>query len=277
MSAKMLDYKVHTDIETGCLCRYVKSSTQYFGEHYHNYYEIFIVLRGEVRHIVNKKVQILHEGQLLFIRDSDIHNYKSANGNPFEIVNLAFTRETLFLLFAYLGEGLPTDNLLKTAMPPIVTLSPKEKELLFYSLMELIQSEDKAIIKLKARSLIFKIFIEYFIKYEEKKTDIPLWLDLTCEKMKNPKNFLAGVDKMIEISTKSREHLSRSLKKYYNTTPSSFVTDLRLEHSANLVLASNLSITDICYECGFNNLSWYYKQFIKKYGMTPLEYRKKYG
>ena len=53
-------------------------------------------------------------------------------------------------------------------------------------------------------------------------------------------------------------------------------SDLRLEHSVNLILTSNLSITEICYECGFENLSWFYKQFVKKFGLTPVEYRKKY-
>ena len=276
MDKKMLDYRIHTDTETGCLCRYVKSDDEYFRLHYHNYYELFMVLKGETYHVVNGKEQRLREGQILFIRDFDDHDYKSVDGNSFEIVNLAFTKETLFSLFQYLGEGFPADNLLKAETPPIVNLSQREKEILFYSFMELNQGADKAVVKLKARTLILKIFTEYFLDYEEKKTEIPLWLEMTWERMKNPKNFIAGAERMYEISGKSREHLSRSLKKYYNTSPSALISDLRLEHSANLILTSNLSITEICFECGFENLSWFYKQFVKKFGMTPVEYRKKY-
>lgn len=276
MDIKMLDCKNHVDLETGCLCRYVKSDTEYFRQHYHNYYELFMVLKGETCHVVNGKEQLLKEGQILFIRDFDIHDYKSADGNYFEIVNLAFTKETFLSLFEYLGEGFPSEKLLKASFPPMVNLSQREKEKLFYSFMELNQSSDKATVKLKARTLILNIFIQYFMNYSEKESDIPLWLEMTWEKMKNPKNFIAGVEKMYEISGKSREHLCRSLKTYYNITPSALVADLRLEHSVNLLLTSNLSVTDICYECGFENISWFYKMFVKKFGMTPVSYRKKY-
>ena len=276
METKMLDFKIHTDVEIGCLCRYIKSDTEYFRPHYHNYYELFMILKGEACHIVNGKEQSLSEGQILFIRDFDVHEYKSVDGKYFEFVNLAFTKETFFSLFEYLGDGFPMEKLLKAQMPPMVNISQREKEILFYSLMGINQGANKDIVKLKARALIIKIFTEYFLEYEEKKTVIPLWLEMTWEKMKNPKNFIAGVERMYQISGKSREHLSRSLRKYYNTTPSILISDLRLEHSVNLILTSNLSITEICYECGFENLSWFYKQFVKKFGLTPVEYRKKY-
>lgn len=279
MKEKMLDFKIYTDTESGCLCRYVKSDTEYFAPHYHNYYELFMVLKGEPFHVANKKGHILHEGDLLFIRDFDIHEYKSGDGNYFEIVNLTFTKETFLSLADYLGEGFLYKNLLEAEQPPVVNLSPKDKELLFYSLMELNQSVDKKIIKLRARALLIKIFTEYFYdyeKYRKKENDIPLWLEITMEKMKKPQNFIEGTARMYKLCGKSREHLTRCLRKYYNTTPSILVADLRLEHSAKLILTSNLTITDICYECGFENLSWFYKQFIKKFGMTPTNYRKKY-
>ena len=99
---------------------------------------------------------------------------------------------------------------------------------------------------------------------------------MTWEKMKNPANFIAGTERMYEIAGKSREHLCRSLKTYYNITPSELISDLRLEYSVNLLLTSNLSVADICYECGFGNMSWFYRCFSEKYGTTPVKYRKKY-
>ena len=50
--------------------------------------------------------------------------------------------------------------------------------------------------------------------------------------------------------------------------------ELRLGYAANLLLSSNLSATDICYECGFCNLSWFYNAFEEKFEMSPIEYRK---
>lgn len=276
MQAKMLDKKYHIDKETGFLLRYVRSDTEYFRPHFHNYYELFLVLKGDVCHIINSKEQPLSEGNLLFIRDFDIHDYKSADGNYFEFMNLAFTKEMFSSMLNYLGTGFGGEKLLSTPFPPAVTLSPAKKEKLFFQLAELNENNDKELAKTKAKILILNIFTEYFSDYSEEEDDIPLWLEVTCEKIKKPQNFIAGTKKLYEISGKSREHLSRCLKKWYNTSPSAMITDLRLEYSSKFLLTSNLPVTDICYECGFENLSWFYKQFCKKYNMTPAEYRRRY-
>lgn len=57
---------------------------------------------------------------------------------------------------------------------------------------------------------------------------------------------------------------------------SEFVNGLKLNHSANLLLSSDFSIIDICFECGFENLSWFYRKFEEKFGCTPKVYRKQH-
>ena len=277
MEPKMLESKYHLNEEIGYKCRYVRSDTEYFRPHNHNYYELFMVLKGDVCHIINNQEQFLKEGQLLFIRDFDIHDYKSADGNYFEFINLAFSKESLSELFSYLGTGFPAETLLNAKLPPIITLSPSKKEELFFSLTELTQNMKNEIAATKMRTLLCEIFTKYFMDFSEKKTEIPFWLETTCAKMKKPQNFIAGTERMYELSGKSREHLSRSMKKYYGITISEFITGLRLEYSASLLLSSNLSATDICYECGFENISWFYKIFTDKYKTTPVKYRKKYN
>ena len=74
MDVKMLDAKYHVDPDSECLCRYVKSETEYFRPHYHNYYELFLTMRGNARHIINGTQQKLTAGNLLFIRDFDVHH-----------------------------------------------------------------------------------------------------------------------------------------------------------------------------------------------------------
>lgn len=276
MEVKMLDWRNHLDKEAGCLCRYVQSTTEYFRPHYHNYYEIFLVMRGNVCHIINGSEQLLQEGQLLFIRDTDTHDYKSADGNSFEFLNLAVSKETLHSLFDYLGEGFPAAPLLHAPFPPSVNLTAKEKEKLFYDFTALNQSMEKPQLKLSARILLLQLFTKYFMHYEQEESEIPLWLDLAYEAMRQPQNFIAGAGRMYQLAKRSREHLTRSLKKYYGVTPSELVTELRLNHASNLLLTSNLSVTDICFDCGFENLSWFYKVFQKKFQTTPTLYRKQF-
>lgn len=274
MELKTLDKSKHLDLETECLYRYVRSDTEYFRPHNHNFYEIFLMNKGRAQHLVNGKEQNLSEGELLFIRDFDIHDYRSVKGEPFEFMNLAFSKETFESLCLYLGDAFPKKALLSAAMPPAVILSKKDKERLFFALADIPQNAEKNHIKLKARILLSNIFTSYFLNFTEKTNEIPIWLEITVEKMKSPKNFIMGVGRMYEIAGKSREHISRSLKEHYGVSPTTFINDLRLEYSANLLITSNLSVIEIGYESGFENTSWFYKAFQRKYGMPPLKYRK---
>ena len=276
MEAKLLRAEKHTNSETGFLCHLVKSNTERFKPHYHDYYELFLILKGNVLHTVNSTQQILHKGHLLFIRDFDKHHYTSADNNYFEFINIAFKKEYLNAVFDYLGDDFSHSDLLDSALPPMVELALLKTENLFYSFSELVNYNDISVARLKLKVLLINIFSKYFSNYSNTKSAIPLWLEITYEKMKKPQNFVSGLDKMCEISEKTYEHLARSLKKHYGITPTQYITDLRLEYSANLLINSNLSITDICYACGFENTSWFHTVFKKKYNISPGEYRKKY-
>ncbi|MDY3929197.1 MAG: helix-turn-helix domain-containing protein [Clostridia bacterium] len=274
MKGKMLDEIYHTNPETGFLCRYIKSDTERFTPHYHNYYEIFLMLKGEAKHIVNDTEHILSPGNLLFIRDFDSHEYIRNGNETFDFINLAFRKKEFASMCAYLGNDFNSEQLFTHELPPLISLTETEKNRVFFSLSELINIDDVSVARIKFKKLLTDLFTTFFFDYTPSKSEIPLWLEVTYEKMKKPQNFIYGVEKMYEISGKSREHLSRSLKKYYNTTPTDLVSDLRLNYCANLLLSSNLSVTDICYECGFDNLSWFYKIFLKKYKISPGQYRK---
>lgn len=59
---------------------------------------------------------------------------------------------------------------------------------------------------------------------------IPFWLMDSYKQIQKPENFVKGIDRMIELSGKSPEHLSRSLKKYYNISPSQLISNLKLNY-----------------------------------------------
>ncbi len=274
MEPKMLRAEKNINPETGFLCRYVKSNAEHFKPNNHDYCELFLVLKGNISHTVNSHSQVLHEGQLLFIRDFDVHDYKSADGYYFEIISLAFKKEYLQNVFNYLGDGFNHRELMENSFPPAVKLSAAKKKKLFYSLTELNCPQNAEYLNAKFKILLLDVFFSYFHNYSVTPTAIPAWLEATYEQMKNPKNFIEGLDKMCEISNKTYAHLARSFKKYYNITPTEFITNLRLEYAATLLSNSNLLITEIGSSCGFENISWFYKMFEKKYGKAPGKYRK---
>jgi AraC-like DNA-binding protein len=57
-------------------------------------------------------------------------------------------------------------------------------------------------------------------------------------------------------------------------TFSEFIKELRLQKAAKLLIESELPVTEICFECGYNNISNFNRQFLNYYSMNPVKYKK---
>jgi len=69
---------------------------------------------------------------------------------------------------------------------------------------------------------------------------------------------------------------SRFLKKRTGRNFIDSLNDIRLGHAARLLIDTTYSISEICTNCGFNNLSNFNRIFKKKKGCTPREFRENY-
>lgn len=67
----------------------------------------------------------------------------------------------------------------------------------------------------------------------------------------------------------SRTSLYRRLKELTEKTPSEFVKDIRLEYASLLLKTTKLTVTEVIFKSGFSNSSHFYREFMKKYGMSP--------
>lgn len=245
--------------------------------HHQNFYEIFLIVRGEVLHGINNVVQKLSEGALVFIRPSDIHYYEKSGGNECHLINVAFPERTIDELFNYLGEGYPSNNLIGSKQPPMVILTKNEKEIIQsrFEHLNTISRSDKQKIRTSLRVLLVEIFTKYFSTgFSEKKSESPDWLDWLTSEMQKKDNFVEGVSAMNKLSNKSQEHICRVMKRVYNMTPTEYVNELRLNYSANLLANSDEDITNISMDSGFENLSHFYHLFKKKFQLSPKEFRK---
>lgn len=71
----------------------------------------------------------------------------------------------------------------------------------------------------------------------------------------------------------SKRKLYRKMKELTNSTPTDFVKNYKLELSASLLKKSNSTVQEIMYKVGFNNRAYFYKEFLKKYNISPGKYR----
>lgn len=273
---KLLTAERFVDKEACCSYRYVLSTTEYFRPHYHDYYELFVMLDGTALHCVNGGEYELTKGDTVFIRPSDIHDYICENGVAFSMMNITFTADTADAMFDFLGEGFPSKALKDSQMPPTRHLSERELER-FKSRMDYICSIDeerKPELKTAIRTLLFNMFSDFFSGNTAESQNMPIWLERLLSKMQQNGNYIYGTERMLKLSSKTREHTLRSIKKYTGMTATEYINGLRLNYIANMLRNSNHSVSDIIFESGFNNISWANEKFKERYGMTMTAYRK---
>ncbi|MCF7859528.1 MAG: AraC family transcriptional regulator [Candidatus Cloacimonetes bacterium] len=247
-------------------------------KHTHDFYEIFLIAKGKVQHEINDSKQVLEEGTMIFMRPSDVHYYQKFKDWEVELINLAFPKTTIVELLNYLGEGFDSDRLLKSKFPPSIILSSTEKNILIkrFEKLHLLPLESKSEIRTSLRVLLAEIITNYFSKsFWKERSSTPRWLETTRSEMQKKENFVAGFSTMTKISDKSKEHLCREFKKYFELTPTEYINDLRLNYSANLLMTTDESIPFISLECGFENLSHYYHLFKNKFKLSPGDFRNK--
>jgi len=81
------------------------------------------------------------------------------------------------------------------------------------------------------------------------------------------------LEELSKVAGISRYYLIRIFKDCMGKTPYDYLLDIRIENAKLLLAKENISITDICHECGFNNMSHFIRMFKKKIGMTPSIYK----
>ena len=274
MLHKTLLGKWHTDEKTGFRLRHVKSDTEMFRPHDHDYYEIFLVLGGTAKHNVGSSITTVSAGDLIFIRDFDVHDYTGYERDGLEFLNLAFTRENFRAVVDFLGYPELREALISPPLPPIKKLSAEETARLHLKLASLLADRGETHMLALSRRILADILLDYFTRGEAQSPGAPYWLKSAYEKMRAPKNFLLGTQRFFELCDKTREHATRQLSLYYQMTPAEYVSGLKLSYAAGLLRNSNLTVSEIAYRSGFNNLSSFYARFYKKYGVSPKEYRK---
>lgn len=71
------------------------------------------------------------------------------------------------------------------------------------------------------------------------------------------------------------DYLTRIFRKATGLSLTEYLTELRIKNSMTLLATSNVQITTIATEVGYNNMNYFSKIFKKVTGVTPMEYRKK--
>ena len=71
-----------------------------------------------------------------------------------------------------------------------------------------------------------------------------------------------------------KNYFVRLFKSTYGKTPINVLIDLRMERASDLIVNTNIPITDIAESCGYSSVSYFITEYKKHFGITPLKQRK---
>jgi AraC-like DNA-binding protein len=78
---------------------------------------------------------------------------------------------------------------------------------------------------------------------------------------------------LAQMANLSLSSFKREFKKKYDDSPANYIRNKKLEKAAELLIISDERITDIVFDCGFNDLANFSTIFHQKYNQTPSNFR----
>lgn len=82
-----------------------------------------------------------------------------------------------------------------------------------------------------------------------------------------------SLNDLAHLCNMSLSTFKRNFRKVYNTTPSEYLFERKLERSRRLLAASEDSVMGIAHLCGFKTVSHFSRKFKEKYGISPSEFK----
>jgi AraC-like DNA-binding protein len=85
-----------------------------------------------------------------------------------------------------------------------------------------------------------------------------------------------SLDDMAASAFMSSAHFLRQFKDEFGLTPYQYLTECRLRAAQELLINTEIAITDIVFASGFGNRSAFSRLFKERCGVSPLEFRRSY-
>lgn len=92
----------------------------------------------------------------------------------------------------------------------------------------------------------------------------------TIEKNWNLEEF--NINSLVKQFGMSRAQLYRRILDFTGHSPNNFIREVRLKNAVKMIEEQKGSISEIAYESGFNNPSYFSRSFFKRYRIQPSEY-----
>lgn len=255
-----------------------------FPKHTHNYVEMVYMCQGSTSHIINGSKVLLKEGEILLLSQHAVQEILPAKEEDIAInfiVLPEFFDTALkmmeedenqlrdFIIECLKGKNLPIEYLhFKVAdVLPVQNLV----ENLIWTIMNDIQN--KRSMNQITMGLLFLQLINHIDRIENKIDNLEQSILLTVYKYIEEKYKEGELTELAGELNYDLYWLSRMIKKLTGKTYTELVQTKRLSQATYLLEHTKMTVSDIGYAVGYDNLSYFHKLFYRKYNLSPKQYR----
>ena len=255
--------------------------------HFHPEIEILLIVEGAGTRLIGDSVGRFSPGELIMIGSNVPHVWysdKTPNdqAKPFpETIYIQFLKDILGEQFLNLPEIKNIQKLLQLSTRGI-RLTGKTREKVAEKIKSLLNSDGfhrimilLTILQLISESDEYQILASPVIQNNINQKNSSKLNTIYKHILKNYNEDLK-LDDIAALVNLSSSAFCRYFKSVTNKTFIQFLNEIRVGHACRLLHEDeNYSISEVCYMCGFNNTSYFIKQFRRITGNTPLTYKKR--
>jgi AraC-like DNA-binding protein/quercetin dioxygenase-like cupin family protein len=233
----------------------------------HDFWEVFFVLSGSGRFRLGGESHACTEDDVVVVPPGVLHQIHDHPGRPLSLYALCVAPALVALEEVGLTAGrvqLPRD------LPP--RLRSELRRLLF----EQTTAQPGAAYLLVGRALaLLGLMVRGGLAIERKACEGGLTLVMEDYLKDLQQRFFepTTLDREAERLLMSRRRFTQLFRQLTGSSWLEHLTNLRVAYAQQLLRQTRRSVTAIAFECGFEELSSFYRAFKKRNGMAPLEWR----
>ena len=244
--------------------------------HWHSSIELIHVLSGRLRLTLDERTFDCGAGDVVFVNSEVIHG-----GTPLNCQYRCLVFQPAFLRTGNHACNLFLDSLLSQECFVCEKIVDDEARAVILAMMEAMDGQ-RAGYAFQVIGLAAQLFgviqerglFERALKHG-KDTQKIYTLKRVLKYIRD--NFASEItlDDMAREAGLSTKYFCAFFKSMTGTTPVKYLLAYRIERAARKLVGSDDSITQIAYDCGFNNLSYFIKTFKQLKKITPTSYRRR--
>ena len=243
-------------------------------QHIHNHWEIFIILKGKLKHTINGHQEIGSKGYACLIRPNDCHmlEYVEAEKDT-QHINFTFSSEFAQKVFEFYREY-PLD--LEGDAPLHFFLENTFIDSIIQQALTA-QSLPKRAYEQHSTLIVHQLITILLSQKLNTNTTYPTWLNNFLYYLHNPECFSQSTNELATNTPYSYSRLSRLFKLYIGKTLVEYINELKIVYAKRELRTTKKSIIDISLDLGYDSVSSFNHNFKKATSLTPTQYRKKYS